>query len=377
MWHGIHGHDAVAEQFRRSLAGGRLGSSFLLLGPAGVGKRTFALKLAQALLCTEGDATQLDPCGGCESCRLAGVGNHPDIDLVGLREGKRWLAIDQFIGDRDHRNQVGLCHNISLRPMMGSRRVAIIDDADYLTTESANCLLKTLEEPPSGAMLMLIGTSRGRQLPTILSRTQTVRFSPLPEESVRQLLVELGIVAEETEAATLAAACGGSLQRAVELADAQLGEMEDQLLLKLTAPRFDSVRLAAELAVFVNQAGKEAAARRQRLRAIFHAVGGHFQQMLRASCGVVGEGAALGRGPRIGRRAALRSGDLPDRDRRSRPNLGGRNRTRSQRQPGSAARVLVRRPRPIDDRLEETGSAVRYLSRLSCGFSVHRTTWLS
>jgi len=287
MWHGIYGQDAVVERFRHSLAQGRLASSFLFLGPAGVGKRTFAMKLAQALLCQQSEAAALEPCGQCESCRLLVAGSHPDLDLVGLPAGKRRLPVDLFLGDRDHRNQVGLCHNVSLRPRLGQRRVAIIDDADYLTIESANCLLKTLEEPPPGAILILIGTSRGRQLPTILSRTQTVRFSPLDKEVLRRLLLEQQIAGSPEQAEQLAQVCGGSLSRAAQLADEELWELQQRLLPQLVPTRLDSVRLAAELIAFVNQAGKEADARRQRLRAVLQMVGDHFRRLLRHCSGAV------------------------------------------------------------------------------------------
>lgn len=284
MWQGIHGHDAVVERFRHSQASGRLAASYLFLGPAGIGKRTFAVKLAQALLCLRDATGQLEPCGECESCQLLLAGNHPDLDVVGLPEGKRWLPVDLFLGDRDHRNQEGLCHNVSLRPQMGRRRVAIIDDADHLTVESANCLLKTLEEPPPGAIMILIGTSRGRQLPTILSRTQTVRFFALPDASVRQLILDHQIAPDEAQAEQLALSCGGSLSKAAELVDAEMWEMRSSLLPKLTPRQFDSVRLAPELIAFVNQAGKEADLRRGRMRQLFQMVAGHFRQLLRASC---------------------------------------------------------------------------------------------
>ena len=73
----------------------------------------------------------------------------------------------------------GLCHDIALKPFRGGRKIAIIDDADYLNQEGANCLLKTLEEPPEKSVIILIGTSQQRQLPTIRSRCQIVRFAPL------------------------------------------------------------------------------------------------------------------------------------------------------------------------------------------------------
>jgi DNA polymerase-3 subunit delta' len=283
MWQGIQGHDAVVEQFRGSLASGRLASSYLFLGPAGIGKRTFALKLAKALLCTNAKETDLLPCGHCDSCRLMEAGTHPDIDVVGLPAGKRWLPLELFLGDREHRNQVGLCHNISLRPMMGRRRVAIIDDADGLTTESANCLLKTLEEPPRGALLILIGTNRSRQLPTILSRTQIVRFEPLPQEVVSQLLLEQSVVENESQARDLAAQSGGSLQRATEILAMNLGDFRQRLVKHFSQPGLNSVRFVSMVNDFVSEAGTEAEAKRQRLRATFELVIEHLRDQLTAA----------------------------------------------------------------------------------------------
>jgi DNA polymerase-3 subunit delta' len=281
MWEGIYGHDVVVERFRRSLESGRLASSYLFLGPAGVGKRAFALKLAKALLCTNSPEAALAPCGKCDSCRLTDAGTHPDVDIVGLPPGKRELPISTFLGDRDHRHQEGLCHNIGLRPMMGRRRVAIIDDADGLNTESANCLLKTLEEPPAAALLILIGTNRSRQLPTILSRTQIVRFEPLPVDAVVRLLIEHGIVSNEREAKDLAEQAGGSLQRAVDILAMNLNEYRPQLLRQFASNEIDGMRLLSVVNDFVADAGTEAEAKRQRLRATFDLVTDHLRGLLR------------------------------------------------------------------------------------------------
>ncbi len=283
MWQGIYGHDAVEEQFRRSLLSGRLASSYLFLGPAGVGKRLFALKLAKALLCPYAVDSELAPCGQCDSCRLLESGTHPDVDIVGLPAGKRELSINIFLGDREHRHQEGLCHKIGLRPMMGRRRVAIIDDADGLNTESANCLLKTLEEPPPGAVLILIGTNRSRQLPTILSRTQVVRFDPLSVDDLSRLLLEQGIVTTESEARELAAAADGSLQRATEMLAINLGEFRERLKRQLIAPMLDGNRMVAIVSDFVSEGGTESEAKRQRMRSAFDAVTEHFTKVLRNS----------------------------------------------------------------------------------------------
>lgn len=280
MWQGIYGHDAVVERFRSSVNAGRLASSYLFLGPAGVGKRTFALKLAKSLLCTSSDEP-LNPCGNCDSCRLMEAGTHPDVDVVGLPAGKRELPISLFLGDRDHRHHEGLCHNIGLRPMLGRRRVAVIDDADCLNMESANCLLKTLEEPPPGAVLILIGTNRSRQLPTILSRTQVVRFESLPTEVVASLLVEQGTVADDNAAQDLARQSQGSLERAVNVIAMNLNEYRPQLIREFAKDDLNCMRLVAVVNDFVADAGSEPEARRQRLRATFSLVTEHFRSLLR------------------------------------------------------------------------------------------------
>ena len=281
MWQTIEGHDAVVEQFRGSLAAGRLATTYLFVGPEGVGKRSFALKLAQALLCTGSDPVRLEPCGQCESCRLAAAGNHPDLLQVARYTGTKFLKVEQFIGERERRNQEGLCHDISLRPMISRRRVAIIDDADWFTPESANCLLKTLEEPPPGAVIILIGTSRSRQLPTILSRSQVIRFKPLPDEAVARLILQAGLADDAATAADLAGKSLGSLTLARQLADAALWQMRDRFAAQWQSGELDASRLTREVDEFINAAGKEADARRQRFRQLLNLVAARLSESLR------------------------------------------------------------------------------------------------
>ncbi len=268
MWQGIYGHDEIAERFRQTLRAGRLASTYLFVGPPGIGKRRFALELAHALLCTNASEASLTPCGDCESCRLFAGGNHPDLDVVGLPADKATLPIELFIGDREHRNQEGLCHRLGMRPFFGRRKVAIVDDADHFGIASANCLLKTLEEPPPSALLILIGTSPSRQLPTIRSRSQVMRFQPLETETVANLLIATGIVSDPAFAAQMAGLSDGSLERAKQLADPELWKFREHFLAALRAARVDSVRLARSVQSCTDDAGKEAAQRRERLRII-------------------------------------------------------------------------------------------------------------
>lgn len=281
-WHGIHGHDEVAAMFRRALARGRLASTYLFVGPEGVGKRSFALKLAQALLCQSPGGARLDPCGHCTGCIQLVAGTHPDLLRVAKPPEKSTVPLELLIGSDDRRMKEGLCHDISLKPLMGGRRIAIIDDADFLNEEGANSLLKTLEEPPPRSVLILIGTSPDRQLPTIRSRAQIVRFQPLAASALADLLLAHGVVQEAALAARLAAHSEGSLARARELADPALWEFRRQLLQRLAQPRLESVRLAKTIGAFVDEAGKEAPPRRARARQVVGMTIEFYRQLARA-----------------------------------------------------------------------------------------------
>ena len=303
MWQGIYGHDDVAERFRRTLARGRLASTYLFVGPPGIGKRRFALELARALLCTRNDDAELEACGQCESCRLFAAGNHPDLEVLGLPPDKATLPIALFIGDKEHRNQQGLCHRISLRPFLSHRRIAIIDDADHFSLESANCLLKTLEEPPAHSLLILIGTSPSRQLPTIRSRAQVVRFMPLASAELAQVLLENSLTTDSEQAARMAKFGEGSVQRAVAQADPALWEFRQQLFRDLAAVRPDSARMARAVQAFMDEAGDEPAQKRDRLRAIVSFAIDFYRLQLQCLGAAGAEGDPLYRSPITGEHA--------------------------------------------------------------------------
>ena len=281
MWATIEDHDELADYFRGVVRRERLASTYLFVGPAGIGKRAFARQLARALLCQSPTGDPLQACGGCQSCRLADSSSHPDLLEVCRPKDKNTLPIELFIGDRAHRGQEGLCHHLWLKPFLGGKRVAIIDDADYLSQESANCLLKTLEEPPPRSLLILIGTSPSRQLPTIRSRAQLVRFQPLPPDTVQRLLVSTGLITDASEAVRLAKVSQGSLQRAMELADPKLGPFRDELQGRLEDSPLNAPQLAQAVLTFVEAAGKEAAARRGRLRVVLGFAAEHYREQMR------------------------------------------------------------------------------------------------
>jgi DNA polymerase-3 subunit delta' len=284
MWQGIVGQDAVVEQFRRRLASGRVTGTFLFVGPPGVGKRTFSLKLAQALLCREGTNRSLDPCGECEDCRLAEAGNHPDLITVAKPADKSEIPLSLLIGPPENRMRQGLCHDIGLKPFRGGRRIAVIDDADELNVEGANALLKTLEEPPPRSVIILLSNGTDRQLPTIRSRAQLVRFAPLETGDLARLMAELDI-AKLQDAERIALIAEGSLERAKQLADPEVLEFRRELFSLPLVEVGQSQALAKLLLAFTEAAGKEASARRDRLRLAIGFMAEYFRAVTRALAG--------------------------------------------------------------------------------------------
>jgi DNA polymerase-3 subunit delta' len=280
----IIGQDAVVEQFVRAAAYGRIAGSYLFIGPAGVGKSTVALALAKSLLC-ERASPALVACGACASCVQADGGSHPDIDVVAKPPDRATIPLEMLIGDPEHRMREGLCWRLLLRPALGGRKVAIILDADHLADEAANCLLKTLEEPPDRAVIILVGTTLERQLPTIRSRCQIVRFQPLETEAVFRILsAETAATGGQADPAllhTCAAAAGGSLARARLLLDPEMTAFRGRLITLLSQRPLHGVDLARETTALVEAAGKEAPPRRARLRVVLEAAIDFYRAALR------------------------------------------------------------------------------------------------
>jgi DNA polymerase III subunit delta' len=286
LWNDFLGHEEVRERFRRAVAQGRLGGTYLLVGPSGVGKRRFALKLAQALLCQEIPESELEACGTCRNCQQAIAGSHPDLQYVHCPEDKANIPIETFIGPRENRLREGFCYEISLKSYAGGRKVGIIDDADTINQEGANCLLKMLEEPPPGAVIFLLATSLQKQLPTIRSRSQVVQFSPLTPSQVAQILTDQQLIDDPGIIQAMAELSEGSLDRAIEMADPELLEYRTEFLQCLAAHDWDALDLAKRTSKFVEQAGTEAPARRRRLRQLIHIATTFYRQQLRALHGL-------------------------------------------------------------------------------------------
>lgn len=253
-WQRVRGHDAVAQAFDQVVRSGRLAHAYLFAGPSGVGKRLFAVELAKALLCEDPPSSRLEACDACDACLQVEAGTHPDFFTAGRLEDNLEVIIDVI---RE------LCRSLALKPARGRHKIAILDDADDLNEAAANCFLKTLEEPPPGSVLILIGTHPERQLATIVSRCQVVRFAALPLPLVAEVLRGQGLI-EEALIERLAQLSDGSPGQASALADPALWEFRRILLEGLTQPRPDTVALSRQWTEFLEEAGKEAAGQRRR-----------------------------------------------------------------------------------------------------------------
>jgi DNA polymerase-3 subunit delta' len=277
-WRSVRGHDRVVDDLRRALAQGRFPHALLFVGPEGIGKHLVARTLAQALLCERRPEEALDPCGACPSCLQVMAGTHPDVLAVARPEDKHELPIKSI---RD------LCHDLSLKPMRGQRRIAIIDDADDLSEEAANAFLKTLEEPPPGSVLILIGTSAELQRETIVSRCRVVRFNPLSGSDLAAILMERGHAPDAKAAAQLAELGEGSVGRALGLADPEFGPFRRSLIDTIAAPDgFDPPALARRIEAFVKEAGKESVAHRARAALLAGELARFFRSLLWQTAGL-------------------------------------------------------------------------------------------
>ncbi len=182
MWQVI-GQNRAVFLLQRSLETGSLAHAYLFVGPAHVGKMTLALNLAQALNCEAAEP----PCGECTSCQKISLAKHADVQIVGLDHkddsGETKLRTEISI-DRIRQVQ----HSVSLPPFEGKHKVFIIDGAELLSNEAANCLLKTLEEPVGNVVFVLL-TINERLLPaTVISRCQRVELLPLAVAEVEAVL---------------------------------------------------------------------------------------------------------------------------------------------------------------------------------------------
>jgi DNA polymerase-3 subunit delta' len=220
MWQ-VVGQDKVLSLLDYSLKTDAIAHAYLLVGPRHVGKGTLAINLAQALNC---DGPEV-PCGECHSCQRILEGKHADVIPIGL-DSRTEIGIDDIRG---------LQHSANLPPYEGKCKVFIIDEAEYLSTEAANSLLKILEEPPPRVVWLLLAAEEERLLPTIISRCQRLELKSVPSDRVQDVLIHSYNV-DADKAKLLTQLCHGRLGWAVSaLTNDDILEQRSQRIAKLVS----------------------------------------------------------------------------------------------------------------------------------------------
>ena len=220
MWQ-IIGQPRAVSLLQHGLQAGRLSHAYLIVGPPHVGKMTLALNMAQSVNCEQ----EFAPCIECNSCIRISANIHPDVEIIGLAsEGKAEIGIGQI---RD------LQANAHLPPFEGKCKVFIVDGAERLSSEAANCLLKTLEEPLPRTLFVLLTARENQLLPTVVSRCQRIELRPIPHDLIREILTTSYQVPDE-KAETLACLAKGCLGWAVSSA-------QDETTLQVRSTRIDTL----------------------------------------------------------------------------------------------------------------------------------------
>lgn len=240
----IAGHSRLLSLLARVIARDSMPPAVLLAGPPGVGKRLTAVAIAQAINCLQPQSSkrfERDACGECASCRRIARGTHPDVIVV--EPGDTGAIKIEQLRDVIDRSQY--------RPFEGRRRVVIIDEADAAGPDAQSALLKTLEEPPSASVFILVSSMADALLPTVLSRCPRLRFSPLTPNEVATVLIQDHGYSEQ-EARVAAAESDGSIGRALESQSDDLTDARNaaQRILEEAARNNDPVKrisLAREL----------------------------------------------------------------------------------------------------------------------------------
>jgi DNA polymerase-3 subunit delta' len=239
-WEKLRGHSEQRALFAKSVRGNRLSHAYVLAGPDGIGKRVFARLLAQSIFCRKCPEGQIEACGECRACRGFAAGTWPDYMEIARPEGKSEIPVAAIAGSAEKRGREGLCFELSMAPQASTRRVAVIDEAHLMNTEGANALLKTLEEPPALALILLVCDSPDSLLPTIRSRCQIIRFFPLTDADVAAVLLEQKLTEDPSEAASVAAVSEGSLTLAQQLLHPGLRQLRELVAAELA--RFDQMK---------------------------------------------------------------------------------------------------------------------------------------
>lgn len=202
----IIGNDSVKSLLTHAICNNNILHSYMFVGPDGIGKSLFAKEFAKIILCNQHDTLQ-NPCHSCDSCIYFSSQNHPDFMFIQAEDGKT-IKIEQIRYFQE---------KIAEKPIVSQKKVYIINDSDTMTKEAQNCLLKTLEEPPEYAIIILILSNESKLLNTIKSRCTKIAFQPLNNNMISQYFSMQHIDFKLSD--NVLKLCNGSIGKAIELQD--------------------------------------------------------------------------------------------------------------------------------------------------------------
>lgn len=227
----IVGHENIVESLKNAIRNDSVSHSYLFEGPKSIGKEKLAKAFAKALLCQKGGDS---PCNTCPSCMKIESGNHPDFYM-------EYPDKDSFKKEKVEELQ----RTVRKLPLESNRKIYVIDDAEKMTQQAQNSFLKTLEEPPVYTVIILLATNGYSLLPTIVSRCQIVKFTPIEREKIEEALIKYYNRSEE-QARFIAAFSNGIIGRAIELSKSdEFRLLRDEIIEKL-----DTIMNGDKLKVF-------------------------------------------------------------------------------------------------------------------------------
>lgn len=248
----VIGQEAAKNQLVNAHLRDRLAHAYLLAGEEGLGSDELALELTKYFLCRSKDSTIVEACQACTNCRRISSFQHPDVhyyfptlkstsdtdrrDLLEAKIEQLYARVKVeggtiHIGDPENpeANSVrGLLREVSMRSVEGNRKVFILSCAEEINAESANALLKALEEPPPATLFFLTTSQPNRILPTIVSRCQTIKLQPIPERLIEEALQTTGV--NPSESHLIAKLSNGNMGRAIQLQSGELLRRRDLML---------------------------------------------------------------------------------------------------------------------------------------------------
>ena len=231
----ILGHAAPVSWIQNALQSDHLAHAYLFTGEDAIGKKLTAIRIAQAINCDQYDETSVpDPCGSCRSCHQTEAETHPDFLFIRPEQGKGQNPQIKIERVRE------IEHHVIYRPLMSSRKICLIDEADRMTMGAANALLKTLEEPPDHCLFILITSRPASLLSTIRSRCLVIRFSPPSPTQVKDFLIKMRNI-QDSEARFISVLTNGQLGHALQLDMEESLTQTEKLLPLLSASSVQSI----------------------------------------------------------------------------------------------------------------------------------------